>query len=442
MKYRIIIFLLSWIFIISSLMVFFHVETVIASGKTLYVGGDEPGNYSTIQNAINDANIGDTVFVYSGVYFENILIDISITLIGEDKNTTIINGNGTGIVVNVLADYVRISGFTIMNGGPLAQEFDAGLKIESNYNHIYDCNISSNNYFGLYLYSDPDVSNNTIKFNTFFNNSYGLYGYYAKTNKIFSNTFKSNTDYGIFLIGPSDDNLISSNKFIGNNYAVRIKGSSLNKIIKNIIISNIHGIYFCCGANNNIAYSNVFINNINWNANDAANNKWDNGTIGNYWDDYTGLDEDGDGIGDTPYNIPGGSSKDNYPLIEPVSDNIPPVIKIINPTKGYFHFSGIKMFPTFLRMMSDTIGFGGFRLRPIQVQVQDNIDSPEYLNVYMFVKEDEQGEMTWNSTKNLFERKWIGSDIGVYKLNITAEDTSGNIGYTTIELWYLCFIPE
>ena len=82
MKHRIIIFLLSWMFIISSLMGFFHVETVIASGKTLYVGGDGPGNYSAIQNAINDANIGDTIFVYSGVYFENIVVDISITLIG------------------------------------------------------------------------------------------------------------------------------------------------------------------------------------------------------------------------------------------------------------------------------------------------------------------------------------------------------------------------
>jgi len=88
------------------------------------------------------------------------------------------------------------------------------------------------------------------------------------------------------------------------------------------------------------------------------------------------------------------------------------------------------------------MGFGGFRVIPVQVEVQDDLDPPEDISVYMYVKEDEQGDMTWNSRKNLFERKWIGPDLGDFTLNITAEDSGGNIGYAEMEVWYFCFIPE
>jgi hypothetical protein len=124
------------------------------------------------------------------------------------------------------------------------------------------------------------------------------------------------------------------------------------------------------------------------------------------------------------------------------SDDDPPVVTIVNPTEGYFHFSGIKLFPTIVNIVADTMGFGGFRVRPVRVQVEDDVDPPEDISVYMYVKEDEQGNMTYNSDNNLFERKWIGPDLGVYTLNITAEDSGGNIGSIEMEVWYFCFIPE
>jgi len=50
-------------------------------------------------------------------------------------------------------------------------------------------------------------------------------------------------------------------------------------------------------------------------ADNGTNNQWDNGTIGNYWADYIGVDTNDDGIGDTPYNIQGSAgSQDNYPI--------------------------------------------------------------------------------------------------------------------------------
>ena len=61
-------------------------------GNWLYVGGTGPENYTFIQDAVNDSSNGDTIFVFSGTYYENVVINKSIKLIGEDKNTTIIFG--------------------------------------------------------------------------------------------------------------------------------------------------------------------------------------------------------------------------------------------------------------------------------------------------------------------------------------------------------------
>jgi hypothetical protein len=89
-----------------------------------------------------------------------------------------------------------------------------------------------------------------------------------------------------------------------------------------------HGLYIVAGydtSHGNSIYLNCFINN-NENAfDDGSNNRWDNGTVGNYWSNYTGLDADGDGIGDVPHNITGSAgSQDNFPLMKcplPVQDD-------------------------------------------------------------------------------------------------------------------------
>ncbi len=109
-------------------------------------------------------------------------------------------------------------------------------------------------------------------------------------------------------------------------YGFYIYNSSNNKITKNRILNNSCGIDTYYHSFNNIFYLNNFIDN---SKNSVQNNVWNspapitytyNGNTytnyrGNYWDDYTGGDADGDGIGDTPYDID--SDKDNYPLMEP-----------------------------------------------------------------------------------------------------------------------------
>ena len=108
------------------------------SSNILYVGGSGSGNYITIQEAIDNADNGDTVFVYddSSPYYENIAINTSITLIGENKENTIIDGSGEGDVVKINANEVNISGFTIRNSGNRLYNSGINNKFYTNYTTI------------------------------------------------------------------------------------------------------------------------------------------------------------------------------------------------------------------------------------------------------------------------------------------------------------------
>jgi pectin methylesterase-like acyl-CoA thioesterase len=85
-----------------------------STGNWLYVGGNGPGNYTKIQDAINDSSDGDTIFVYSGLYTETIVIPTAIRLIGESKNTTRITAKNLlyEALISLSSSNVTISGFT------------------------------------------------------------------------------------------------------------------------------------------------------------------------------------------------------------------------------------------------------------------------------------------------------------------------------------------
>jgi len=201
----------------------------------LYVGGSGPDNYSKIQDAIDDAGDGYIIFVYRGIYHENIVIDKSLTLIGEEENTTFIDGNKSGDVIHVSADHVVINGFTIRNGG--GKEGDAGIDINSGYatishniiahngrdgiflnsssgNTIFQNIISGNKYNGIFL---ANSFNNTITDNVIVNQTYspyysrGIYLRLSSSNIISNNTFADNVGYDIFLIGASYTTVTNNN---------------------------------------------------------------------------------------------------------------------------------------------------------------------------------------------------------------------------------------
>ncbi len=140
------------------------------NNKTIYVGGDGPGNFTKIQDAINNSASGDTIFLYSGTYFENIIIDKSIIIVGENRYTTIVNGSYKESTMTINSEGTTIFNLTITGGGRIDRNnpqsiFKAGIRITASNNIILN-NIIRNNRLGI---SGVRVTNLTICNNTFLN---------------------------------------------------------------------------------------------------------------------------------------------------------------------------------------------------------------------------------------------------------------------------------
>jgi parallel beta-helix repeat protein len=166
-----------------------------------------PDDYPTIQAAIDAANSGYKITVSSGTYFEHLIIDKPLKIIGKDKNNTIINGSKSGYCVHITADNVEISGFTIENGG-------CGLYLESSNGCIMDNNIISDHGMGISL---NDSNNNLIAHNGLSNNMLQLCAIHlslSNNNVIRDNDLVENSA-GVFLYD-SNYNLIYHNNFINN----------------------------------------------------------------------------------------------------------------------------------------------------------------------------------------------------------------------------------
>jgi len=161
-------------------------------------------------------------------------------------------------------------------------------------------------------------------------------------NNITSNEFSS--VYGI-LMESSSNNSILSNKIGqdktggGNVHGITIGDESNDNIIFDNYIrkdSLFGGIGISTGGNFNLVYFNVILGAGDHAFSIGVNNKWDNGSIGNYWSDYSGVDANDDGIGDTPYGISGGV-QDYYPIWDDGDDIAPQFIinsPIVNETFG------------------------------------------------------------------------------------------------------------
>lgn len=278
-------------------------------GQTLYVGGSGQGNYTKIQNAIDNASDGDIIFVYSGLYFENLVVDKKLNIMGENKDNTIIDGAYfTDPLFRLVADGIIVNNFTMQNA--IHNEPDEGaIVIEGSYN-IIDNNVithsiylmsaivlnapsSHNNITGNHI-SDADgwgvdlgFSNfNIVSNNTITDNNYGGIHVVSDNNLIFENAITNNKWDGIFLYGKN--NLVYENKLENNGLnGISLFASESNTINKNNIKSNNqYGIELKYSPNNKFIENNIIDNKMTDAYFQAAGfsecrNKWRN----NYWNE-------------------------------------------------------------------------------------------------------------------------------------------------------------
>jgi len=288
-----------------------------------------PDDYLTIQEAINAASEGDTVFVRNGTYYENVVVNKQISLLGENSAETIVNANATGTVLNIVTSNVNLSGFTVRSSGSTSP--DSGILLQGAANcRIFGNRIVENGGDGVFLIGS---SNNVISENEVVGNDVdGISVSGSVNNTISDNNVTGNGWSGIGLFGYSSDNNVTSNNVVNNPEGIAVVISAQNEIRENRIVSNSNwGISIYQSVDNRI-FHNFFGNSLQVSS-DGSPNMWDNGypSGGNYWSDYTGIDANGDGIGDVPYTIDANNT-DRYPLMHPWS-SLP--IHNINTGLGY-----------------------------------------------------------------------------------------------------------
>lgn len=162
-------------------------------------------DFTSIQQAVDNASEGDIINVYPGTYVENVKVyERLIIRSGAPSNTIVQAANPDDHVFEVTADYVDISGFTVKG----ATESDkSGIYLKANYCSISD-NICSNNAYGIYLNS----SSNNLIYNNYFDN----------TNNAFDN------GSNIWNISKTERTNIIGGPYLGGNYWSDYAGEDLD----------------------------------------------------------------------------------------------------------------------------------------------------------------------------------------------------------------------
>jgi len=284
-------------------------------------------------------------------------IDLEYTNNGKLINNSCTFNHGFGISLEDCCN-ITITNNTINNndGSGIILVCD---HIDTNNNTILENKINHNGEEGIYLDGSTnehilDVNHNNITGNILnFNGNNGIYIYFGDYNILFNNTANNNTIDGFsirenyfttFLENTAFNNTESGIKtIVGCNSIIKLNklnsnengicltsGSDFNIVYENNVTFNkLYGIVIDTDTvNDNTIYNNTIIGNTVNGFDNGVSNQWDNGTLGNYWDDYSGADANDDGIGDSSYDVPPiGGSLDNYPIYEDGND-IGPTITI------------------------------------------------------------------------------------------------------------------
>jgi len=257
---------------------------IITSTADLIVDDDGQGDHTTIQSAIDNADEGDTIFIWAGTYNENIIVNKEVALVGNSTSNTTIQGVGIGHVVKVTANGANISALRIINSGSGLN--DSAVIIESANNCLIEsCHLSNNNNGISIINSSNDKVNNC--------------------------TVEGSTHIGIKVFNSTSVEITNDTVF-GNDVGIQVDGVVHPQINGCKIYSNTCGITFLnrayATALQNDIYSNTELGMNNTDPQDAlvdaTDNWWGHSSGPNH--PVTNIGGQGNGVSDgvtfTPWN--------------------------------------------------------------------------------------------------------------------------------------------
>jgi parallel beta-helix repeat protein len=294
------------------------------------------------------ANVKHGISQSSNVYLANTSNQVIngaywVTLV-NCTNITVTNAHGKIWLINT--NFSRIFGNSITGiyGDPNNVNYEASIVLlRSNHNDIYQ-NILSNSERGVLVYTDDPFF--------YTGNSSG-----SRYNNIYENKI-SGSYAGIYCLTGGSNNAIYANIITDCNGGIALRYSNQNEVFKNIIEDCSYAISLSGASDYNAFYNNNFLSPEVYEDHQSlpnlynlysVNNHWDAGYPkgGNYWSSYNGTDNDGDGIGDTPFTVYE-QIVDRYPLMKPVDiakvqDANPPLISVISPQNTTYNSGNVSL---------------------------------------------------------------------------------------------------
>ena len=363
-------------------------------------------------NCLNNKILGNTIkenganHLDGGIYLANFCHDNQI------RDNIIIDNDNHGINIEVSCEGNLIYNNTIKNIATNQQDYGIRLYNDCNQNNISLNLIEDTNNYGIYLVTSDE---NSILNNQIIDSGTGMYMLIAHQNILTSNTISGGST--AIIMSACDWGEIIGNTINNTaNYAIRIIiNCDDNEFRENIIKDNNGmGIQLDDPSDiNNRFYQNSFISNAIHAYDNGTSTFWNNTMIGNYWDDYAGLDSNDDLIGDISHNIPGSAnSNDSLPIWDD-GDDIFPEITINSPTNG----SIFTQQPLFV------ISFHDVNFDSLWVTIN-------YSNIeYGFIASPGNNVLidTPSSIWNLLPE-------GHFLVRINVNDTAGNVNYAELTL--------
>jgi len=262
--------------------------------SVIVVAEDGSGDFTSIQDAIDNATEGDIIRVWEGTYHENLVVNKTVSLIGNGSASTTIIAKGEDHVVKIIADWVNLTGFGVTGS---KNQPDAGIYVISNFNTLFNNSCSNNSGTGIYL---KRSGGNTLNNNICFNNGLdGIHLYSSAENNILNNNSCSNNSYYGIRLDNSNNNTLTNNTCSNNvNDGIKLDTSDSNIVINNTCSNNRLSCISIDNSNNNSLTGNRMVGNgigihgkskIKWNSHEIDPSNTVNGKPIYYYKNDSGV---------------------------------------------------------------------------------------------------------------------------------------------------------